>query len=242
MFQSDRFSQAWRCSQCWSWRLPFMLKCNRGRQKIKTPMPSPATSISTPIRSSAWTRRCGRRPTCRTPTPSICAPPSTSSHMREPIRTPMNKDVVRFNFDTLYSTAWLALAREPIVLSVPDTGGRYYLLEMPDMWSDVFSVVGARTTGTKAGSFAIVALGWSGPLPADVTKIVAPTPVIWILGRTQTNGPADYANVHKVQDGYRLTPLSQWGKKYTPPANVPTDPSVDNKTPPQRQVNSLDGV
>ncbi len=130
------------------------------------------------------------------------------------------KDVVRFNFDTLYSTAWLDLTHEPIVLSVPDTGGRYYLLEMLDMWSDVFSVVGARTTGTKAGNFAIVASGWSGTLPAGVTKIVTPTPVMWILGRTQTNGLADYANVHTVKDGYKLTPLSHWGKKYSPPAGT----------------------
>jgi hypothetical protein len=172
-----------------------------------------------------------------------------------PMRAPVNqfahartypkaddRDVVRFNFDTLYSLAWVDLAREPIVLSVPDTGGRYYLLEMLDMWSDVFSVVGKRTTGTGAGNFALVAPGWSGQLPQGVEKIVAATPVFWILGRTQTNGPADYANVHKVQDGYKLTPLGQWGTTYTPPQNAPTDPSVDNRTPPQTQVNRLDGV
>src|SRR5262249_3083466 len=158
-----------------------------------------------------------------------------------PLRAPINqfahartypraedRDVVRYNFDTLYSPVWLDLANEPIVLSVPDTGGRYYLLPMLDMWTDVFSVVGSRTTGTKAGNFLIVTPGWSGTLPAGMTKIVAPTPNIWILGRTQTNGPADYENVRKVQDGYTLTPLSQWGKGYTPSPNVPTDPAVDN--------------
>jgi hypothetical protein len=152
------------------------------------------------------------------------------------------RDVVRFNFDTLYSLAWVDVAREPMVLSVPDTGGRYYLLEMLDMWSDVFSVVGSRTTGTRAGNFAIVPSGWSGTLPQGVEKIVGPTSTIWILGRTQTNGPADYANVHKVQDGYKLTPLGQWGRDYQPPRGVPTDASVDSKTPPQTQVNRLDGV
>ncbi len=152
------------------------------------------------------------------------------------------KDVVRYNFDTLYSMAWLDLSSEPIILSVPDTQGRYYLLPMLDMWTDVFSVVGSRTTGAKAANYAIVAPGWSGALPAGVEKIVAPTPVIWILGRTKTDGPADYDNVHKVQDGYRLTPLSQWGKAYAPPKSLPTDPSIDDRTPPLVQVNSLDGV
>jgi len=172
-----------------------------------------------------------------------------------PLRAPINqfahartypraedRDVVRYNFDTLYSPVWLDLSREPIVLSVPDTGGRYYLLPMLDMWTDVFSVVGSRTTGTKAGNFALVAPNWKGNLPRGMTMIVAPTSTIWILGRTQTNGPSDYDNVHKVQDGYRLTPLSRWGKSYTPPAKTPVDPAIDNKTPPLVQVNKMDGV
>lgn len=152
------------------------------------------------------------------------------------------KDVVRFNFDTLYSFAWLDLSREPVILSVPDTEGRYYLLPMLDMWTDVFAVVGTRTTGNEAGTYAIVAPGWTATLPDGVVKITAPTSAIWIIGRTQTNGPADYDAVHKVQDGYRLTPLSQWGKDYAPPKNMPVDASVDNTTPPLVQVNSLDGV
>jgi hypothetical protein len=152
------------------------------------------------------------------------------------------KNVVRFNFDTLYSLAWLDLFREPVILSVPDTHGRYYLLPMLDMWTDVFAVVGSRTTGAKAGAYAIVGPGWSGALPEGVTKIEAPTTTIWILGRTQTNDPSDYDNLHKVQDGFKLTPLSQWGQAYTPPTNADTDPSVDDKTPPLVQVSNLDGV
>jgi hypothetical protein len=113
---------------------------------------------------------------------------------------------------------------------------------MLDMWTDVFAVVGSRTTGTKAGTYVIVAPDWSGPLPNGVTKIEAPTSVIWIIGRTQTNGPADYDNVHRIQDGYKLTPLSQWGQDYTPLTNMPVDPFVDNKTPPLVQANGLDGV
>lgn len=152
------------------------------------------------------------------------------------------KDVVRFNFDTLYSFAWLDLRKEPIILSVPDMAGRYYLLPMLDMWTDVFSVVGTRTTGSKAGTYAIVAPNWSGKLLDGMTRIVAPTSGVWILGRTQTNGPADYDAVHKVQDGYKLVPLSQWGKAAPSPKNAPVDAAFDNKTPPLVQVNNLDGV
>src|SRR5262245_40551148 len=174
-------------------------------------------------------------------TTALRAPVNQFAHARAYPRAE-DRDVVRYNFDTLYSPAWLDLGPEPIVLSVPDTDGRYYLMPMIDMWTDVFCVVGSRTTGTKAGDFALVAPGWNGTLPSGLSKIVAPTPTLWILGRTQTNGPADYDNVHKVQNGYKLTPLSRWGQSYAPPASSPIDPRIDGKTPPLVQVNALDGV
>lgn len=153
-----------------------------------------------------------------------------------------DRDVVRYNFDTLYSSAWLDVSREPIVLSVPDTAGRYYLLPMLDMWTDVFAVVGSRTTGTKSGKYAIVAPGWAGTLPAGVVRITAPTPTLWILGRTQTNGSGDFDAVHRIQTGYVLTPLSQWGKPREPLAAAAVDPAIDNRTTPFHQVNGLSGT
>jgi hypothetical protein len=164
-------------------------------------------------------------------------PMNEFSHVREYPTADM-KVVVRPNFDTLYSIAWLDIVKEPIILSVPNTDGRYYLMPILDMWTDAFAVPGKRTTGTEAGDYAIVPQGWKGKLPKGVQRIDAPTPYAWVVGRTQTNGPDDYAAVHKVQDGYKLTPLSQWGKKPKPVKAV-IDATVDMKTPPMEQVHQL---
>jgi hypothetical protein len=150
------------------------------------------------------------------------------------------KVVVRSNFDTLYSSGWVDLTHEPVVVSVPDTNGRYYLLPMLDMWTDVFASPGWRTTGTQAANFVLVPPGWTGSLPADLTRIDAPTPIVWIIGRTKTDGPADYDAVHQIQSGYKLTPLSQWGKTPSPPV-AKIDPSVDMKTPPKTQIDTMPG-
>jgi len=148
------------------------------------------------------------------------------------------REVVRPNFDTLFSVAWLDLTKEPVIVSVPDTGGRYYMLPMLDMWTEVFACLGKRTTGTGAGRFAVVPPGWQGKLPEGVQRIDAPTPYVWIIGRTQTNGPKDYEAVHKVQDGYAITPLSQLGKT-SQPATATIDPTGDMKTPPMTEVEHL---
>ncbi len=146
--------------------------------------------------------------------------------------------VVRPNFDTLYSSAWLDLTKEPVIVSVPDTGGRYYLLPLLDMWTDVFASPGWRTTGTQAGNFLIAPAYWQGSLPAGVQRINAPTPYVWIIGRTKTDGPADYDAVHKIQAGYKATPLSRWGKAAEPVA-AKVDPSINMKTPPKIQVDTM---
>jgi hypothetical protein len=180
---------------------------------------------------------------------------------KEPFKGPMNtfvnvpeyppadfKGVVRSNFDTLYSASWLDMTKEPVVISVPDTDGRYYLLPMLDMWTDVFASPGWRTTGTKAGTFLITPAGWRPDLrdrfaeefklPKDTQHIEAPTPYVWVIGRTKTDGPADYGAVHKIQAGYKVALLSDFGKP-PKPVDVKIDPSVDMKTPPKTQVDTM---
>jgi hypothetical protein len=122
------------------------------------------------------------------------------------------------NNDTLYSMAVLDLAKEPLILSVPDVGERYYTFEIASADSDNFAYVGTRTTGTKAGHYAIAGPDWQGSLPAGVQALPpSRTNAALMFGRTLVYDQADLANVHKLQAQYRLTPLSQWGMS-NPPA------------------------
>ena len=150
------------------------------------------------------------------------------------------KAVVRPNVDTLYSSANLDLGPEPLVLPATD---RYFMLPLLSLWTDVFAVPGTRTTGRNtAREFLLVSPGWQGQAPAGMEIIRSPTRFVGIGGRTQTNGAADYDNVHKIQAGMKLTPLSAWGKgEYVAP-KAKVDPSIDMKTPPPTQIEKMDAA
>jgi hypothetical protein len=152
------------------------------------------------------------------------------------------RDVTAPNADTLYTTAFFDVGNEPWVLSIPDMKDRYYLMPMLDGWTNVFQVPGKRTTGTGAQTYAITSLGWNGTLPAGVKQLKSPTNIVWLLGRIYCNGtPEDYAAVHKLQDEFKLVPLSSYGKPYTPPPGK-VDASIDMKTAVREQVNRMDAA
>lgn len=146
------------------------------------------------------------------------------------------REVVRPNFDTLYSSAWIDLSKEPMIVTAPDTKGRYYVLPIYDMWTDVFASLGYRTSGTQEAHFALVTKDYKGELPKGVKRIESPTSMVWIINRIQTNGPKDYKFVNGLQAGFKITPLSQWGNKnYKAPA-AKIDKSVDVKVTPFDQI------
>jgi hypothetical protein len=166
-------------------------------------------------------------------------PDATSIPGRAPINqllrgktlaTPSARLFARPSADTLFTQAWLDLAYEPIILHLPDTAGRYYLVPMLDAYSNVFASIGARTTGTGEGNYAIVGPHWHGRLHEPVSGIVrAPTNTVWLLGRTLVHGQADLANAVAVTEQYQLVPLTAYRHflmtgSYTPPVNVPVTP------------------
>ncbi|KAB8194751.1 DUF1254 domain-containing protein [Nonomuraea phyllanthi] len=152
---------------------------------------------------------------------------------------PEFRGVVSPNVDTLYTSAWLDVAEEPVVLHVPDTHGRYYLMPMLDGWTNVFASPGKRTTGTGEGDFAITGPNWRGSLPGGVRQLRSPTDTVWILGRTQLNGPSDLPAVHELVARYTLRPLSGYGEgTHTPPPGK-ADPTLSAASPPA-QVEQMD--
>lgn len=128
------------------------------------------------------------------------------------------KGVTAPNADTLYSAGFLDVSQEPIVFSYPDMGKRYFLFPIYDAWTNVVTVPGTRTTGEKGKTLLITGPAWRGKAPQGMTVVKSPTNSLFIIGRVYADGTAaDFAKVHELQKQFKLVPLSQYGKSYTPP-------------------------
>ncbi|MFI9505334.1 DUF1254 domain-containing protein [Nocardia sp. NPDC052566] len=155
--------------------------------------------------------------------------------------TPANKQVVRINLDTLYSSAWLDLAAEPLVLQVPAMDlGRYWLMQVMDAWTNTVhnpSSVRPQTASNPdpaTFTYVLTGPGWTGTLPAGAAHLPMPTPMAWLLGRVQVNGPGDLPVVRAIQEQIKLVPLSAWPAGKDLPAAAPTSPPHPAVPPPQQ--------
>lgn len=172
-----------------------------------------------------------RQQTSARTTRPVFGPANRFSHLAE-FPAADFRAVVRPNFDTLYSSCWLDLTGGPVEIAIPDSGDRYYLLPMLDMWTDVVAVPGKRTTGTGPQRYVVVGPGHADPVPDGATLIFAPTPYVWVIGRTQTNGPADYAAVNEFQQGWQTIELGA-------PVTPAHDDDIDLDIEPLRLVNEM---
>ena len=150
---------------------------------------------------------------------------------------PSVKTVVSPNVDTAYTVTWLDLVSGPLVVNVPDTGGRYYTFQFLDAFSNAFAYVGSGSTGTAAGAYAIIPPGWTGVLPPGLTRIDAPSNTVWLLGRTLVRGPGDLPAVRDVQSHDAVTPLTAWalGARQPPVVLDAFPPTVPRSVPPGAQ-------
>lgn len=134
-------------------------------------------------------------------------------HVRE-LATSRSRGGTAPNNDTLYSSAWLDLSAGPVTITVPPTGGRYFSLALMDLFTNNFSVIGARRTGGDGGDFTV--MGPPGRMGVgDVTvpkprmphfhkPISSPGQWVWAVARTLVSGPADLTAAHAVQDALEL--------------------------------------
>ncbi len=150
-----------------------------------------------------------------------------------------NRTVIGPNVDNLYSLASIDLTNEPIILSTPEMGDRYWVMHIIDAWNGVVAAPGSRMRGGKAGTFAIVGPDWKGQLPPGMEELKCPTRLGLIAGRTYCSGKSDYPAVNKLQNQYKLIPLSQWGKNYKAPDLVPLKAGINDSTPVKKQFMDL---
>lgn len=117
------------------------------------------------------------------------------------------KEVVRPNVDTLYTTAFISMKEGPWAFEMPANNKRYELMPFMDAWTNVFASPGTRTSGNQGGTYLLAGPEWNGQVPKGMTLLKSPTDMVWLIGRTQTNGTADFATVHELQNRLRL---SKW--------------------------------
>jgi hypothetical protein len=139
-----------------------------------------------------------------------------------------SKAVVAPGSNGLSSIAWLDLSKQPQVLHVPQVKNHLFVLGLIDPYTTNIKNLGS-VHNTKPGSYVICGPGQHGlAIPAGTSRIDVDYARIWIIGSTQLKGASDVANVNKIQDGYTLTPLSQFGHTYHP--QPPADPNTTVKT------------
>jgi hypothetical protein len=125
------------------------------------------------------------------------------------------------NSDTQYSVMWFDSSKEPYVLHLPDAKGRYYTFQFADAWTNNFHYASTRTMGSQEQNYALVAPGWTGRLPADLTRIDCPTPTGFIVGRWFVASEKDVAAVNEIQKQVTMTPLSKYDESTYMPLKVP---------------------
>jgi hypothetical protein len=110
-----------------------------------------------------------------------------------------SRGVTSPNNDTLYASAWLDLSKGPVTVTLPDFGKRYFSLQLMDMYTNSFAVLGTRTTGRGAATFTLI--GPNDAAGSSRSVVRSPTPTVWALARTLVDGPHDLDAARAAQAG-----------------------------------------
>ena len=114
------------------------------------------------------------------------------------------------NVNVVYGFGFMDLDQQPVILRAPDSQGRYYMIELCDMWTNAFAYPAGKHTGYKGGTFALVGPGWKGSLPAGITRIDCPTRWVEVQPRVYVKDAADLPAAEAVLAGVTTTGLAQY--------------------------------
>jgi hypothetical protein len=141
------------------------------------------------------------------------------------------KDIVKPNVDTYYSLAWMDVTNEPVVMTVPAIN-RFYLIPFYDAYTNVFQVVGTRTTGSDAHNLLITGPEWTGEVPEGMLEVKSPHNLVAIIARIKVDSEKDgVKNVVPLQNQMNIIPLSKWGTEYVPPKGVANEENLKINPP-----------
>ena len=150
--------------------------------------------------------------------PGAKAPPGTMWKFDQ-IATPAIAEKTGYvtpNVDVIYGFGFYDLGQEPVIVTAPDSNGRYYMIEIVDMWDNAFGYAAGKERGYKGGKYAVVGPNWKGELPAGVTRIDSPTRWVEMQPRVRVKDQADLPGAIKVMDAIKVQGLSQYLGKPAP--------------------------
>lgn len=136
---------------------------------------------------------------------------------------------VSINNDTLYSAAQLDMSVGPIVLEIPESKDRYYLIQFIDAWTNNFAYLGSRGSNGETGTYFLTPPDWEGSIPEGMEQIKVPTRIAALCGRTACYGKDDILEAIKVQKQMVLEPVNSQA--------VPKGfPEIDKKCPKELEL------
>jgi hypothetical protein len=157
--------------------------------------------------------------------------------------TPPFRIVVAPNGDTRYSSTWVDVSAEPQVLHVPDAGGRYFVAQVMDAWTDVIADPTPRLPNAAPADYAIVGPAWRGALPPGVRMVRSSTNDVWVLARTRPRADDDPSAITSIQRQYTVVPLSRFGDgSYQGAPGIFGNPNVDTGPTPPSLVARMNGA
>jgi hypothetical protein len=124
------------------------------------------------------------------------------------------------NVNVIYGFGFMDLSRQPIIVRAPDSAGRYYMIQIVDMWTNAFAYIGGIATGYKGGTFALVGPSWQGQLPPGVKRIDCPTRWVELQPRVHVKNAADLPAARKVLHAITVTGLAEYSDGPAPQAVV----------------------